>query len=152
MDSARLKTSCIKAFGVISACFTVSIILYAAVNALSGMWIDPKVIMAIAVMNIVLWMITVFRIYIDSGRWARSKPYVIKNFIFMPLYLAVAMTFVAVVFGVGDILILVVAAVVFLAVFSVMQTIVYIRSRMATDRMNDALREYQKEHQGDEQE
>ena len=69
----------------------------------------------------------------------------------MPVYLVVAMLFVVFNFGI-DLIAIGLAAGVFLAVFFVMQTIVYLMSKKRTDLMNDALRQDQKEHLGDEQE
>ena len=151
MGKGRLKRALIKAFIVTSACFITSIVLFAAVSAVCGWLIEPMIPVYMFIMYLVIWGLTVVRMYIDESRWALSKPYIIKNLIFMPFYFVVAMLFVVFVFGV-DILTIGVSAGAFIAVFLVTQIIVYLRSKMNTDLMNDALRQYQKEHLGDEQE
>ena len=152
MDNSRLKKACAKAFSVTAACFIMSIVLVSSVYALFGWWIEPSMIVAMWILFAVIWLLTVIRMYIDGSRWALTKPYVIKNLIFMPLYLAVTMVFLVFVFGGFDLLTLAASAGAFLAVFTVMQVITYIRYKAATDSMNDALRQYQKEHPGDGQE
>ena len=152
MDNSRLKKACAKAFSVTAACFIMSIVLVSSVYALFGWWIEPSMIVAMWILFAVIWLLTVIRMYIDGSRWALTKPYVIKNLIFMPLYMAVTMVFAVFGFGGFDLLTLAVSAGAFLAVFTVMQVIAYIRYKAATDSMNDALRQYQKEHPGDGQE
>ena len=151
MGKGRLKRALIKAFIVTSACFILSVVLFSVVSAICSWQIEPMMLVSMFIMYVVIWGLTVVRMYIDESRWALSKPYIIKNLIFMPFYFVVAMLFVVFVFGV-DILTIGVSAGAFIAVFLVTQIIVYLRSKMNTDLMNDALRQYQKEHLGDEQE
>ena len=151
MDSGRFKRACIKAFTVVSACFAASVVLTSAVSMVLGWSMEPGLILSMFVMFSVLWSLTVIRLIVSGSRWALSKPYIVKDLIFMPVYLVVAMLFVVFNFGI-DFIAIGLAAGVFLAVFFVMQTIVYLMSKKRTDLMNDALRQYQKEHLGDEQE
>lgn len=151
MDKTRLKRACVKAFAVVSACFILSVVLFAAVSAVFGWWIDPMILVSMCVMYLVLWVITAVRMFMDESRWALSKPYIVKNLIFMPFYFVVAMLFVVFAFG-FDIVSIGFAAGAFLTVFLIMQTVVYLMSRKKTDLMNDALKQYQKEHFGDGQE
>lgn len=151
MGKGRLKRAFMKAFIVTSACFILSVVLFSVVSAVCSWQIEPMMLVSMFIMYVVIWGLTVVRMYIDESRWALSKPYIIKNLIFMPFYFVVAMLFVVFVFGV-DILTIGVSAGAFIAVFLVTQIIVYLRSKMNTDLMNDALRQYQKEHLGDEQE
>ncbi len=152
MDDQRLKKACAKAFSITAACFIVSIVLVSSVHAVCGWWIESSMIVAMCILYAVIWLLTVIRMYIDGSRWALTKPYIVKNLIFMPLYLAVTMVFVVYVFGGFDLVTVAVSAGAFLAVFTVMQVITYVRYKAATDGMNDALRQYQKEHSGDGQE
>jgi len=151
MDNGRLKRACLKAFTVVSACFAASVVLTSAVSMVLGWSMEPGLILSMFVMFSVLWSLTVIRLIVSGSRWALSKPYIVKDLIFMPVYLVVAMLFVVFNFGI-DLIAIGLAAGVFLAVFFVMQTIVYLMSKKRTDLMNDALRQYQKEHLGDEQE
>ena len=151
MDNGRLKRAGLKAFTVVSACFAASVVLTSAVSMVLGWSMEPGFILSMFVMFSVLWSLTVIRLIVSGSRWALSKPYIVKDLIFMPVYLVVAMLFVVFNFGI-DLIAIGLAAGVFLAVFFVMQTIVYLMSKKRTDLMNDALRQYQKEHLGDEQE
>ena len=151
MDNGRLKRAGLKAFTVVSACFAASVVLTSAVSMVLGWSMEPGLILSMFVMFSVLWSLTVIRLIVSGSRWALSKPYIVKDLIFMPVYLVVAMLFVVFNFGI-DLIAIGLAAGVVLAVFFVMQTIVYLMSKKRTDLMNDALRQYQKEHLGDEQE
>ena len=86
-----------------------------------------------------------------------GKPFIVKNLIFMPLFLLVALIFAMDVSReegqvIPDFTKLPVYAGIFLLCFTIVQIIGYFRMKAKTDRMNDALLEFRKEHKWDEEE
>ena len=100
MDNGRLKRAGLKAFTVVSACFAASVVLTSAVSMVLGWSMEPGLILSMFVMFSVLWSLTVIRLIVSGSRWALSKPYIVKDLIFMPVYLVVAMLFVVFNFGI----------------------------------------------------
>lgn len=152
MNESRIRISLLKAIPVTAGCFIMSIILYAVGSLVDGALIDPVSILLIFALFSLIYIVNVFRTYIDDTPWAKSKPVVIKNVIFAPVYLILALVFASLIIGVVNIPLLILMGVIFLAVFTVMQLIVYHVAKKDTDLMNDALSVFQKEHGWDEQE
>ena len=96
------------------------------------------------------------RLLFGETNWAKSKPFYIKNLLFMPLYLAVALILVMDIvadMGVTPNLPLIVFCIaIFVVTFTIRQLIEYFIQKAKTDKMNDALIEFQKEHTWDEEE
>ena len=142
----------IKASLIASACFMLCIIAVSSGAMIDGSLLSPEQNLLVLAMAVAVGIVSFFRILTDRCRWAMRKPHIVKNFIFAPLYLAVAVVFIWLIFGQMDIARLIYVCVVFTVVFLIGQTIVYLISKKDTDRMNDALKEYQKEHEWNEQE
>ena len=75
----------------------------------------------------------------------------LKNFIFSPVYLTIAMVMVVWITGMTDIGILMLMGAIFLAVFLTGQLVVYFVAKSKTDKMNDALKIFLKEHEVNEE-
>lgn len=146
MDKKRLSRAFRKAFPITSSSYILSIVLLSSICALFRWMIDPMIIVSTTILFIILGIINVIRMYIDESKWALSKPYIVKNFIFMPIYFVITMIYVIIVFNGFDAATIVICVAAFIAVFMLMQTITYFRFKKDTDLMNDALLNYQKEH------
>ena len=145
MDKNRLSGAFRKAFPITSSSYILSIVLLSSVCALFRWMIDPMIIVSTTILFIILGIFNVIRMYIEESKWALSKPYIVKNFIFMPLYFVITMIYVVLVFRGLDAVAIIICAAAFIAVFMLMQTITYFRFKKDTDLMNDALLNYQKE-------
>ena len=119
-------------------------------------YIEPLNIIKIWMGFFILGVITIIRSVFDTTKWSRSKPFYVKNILFMPLYLIVALTMaMGIVKGQGELLsipLMILYAVLFLIVFTIRQLIEYFLQKAKTNKMNDALKEFQKEHSWDEEE
>ena len=152
MDSSRLKQAFKKAFPVVTAVFSASVVLLAGISALYGELIYPEVVGRLFLVFVMLYFLTVVRMYVAGTRWACNKPYVLVNIMFAPLYFGFA------VLGLfpGNPFLsakdLLIAAPTFIISFTIAQIVVYVYKKANTDRMNDALNEFHKEHQEDEYE
>ena len=152
MDSPRLKQAFKKAFPVVTAVFSASVVLLAGISALYGELIYPEVVGRLFLVFVMLYFLTVVRMYVAGTRWACNKPYVLVNIMFAPLYFGFA------VLGLfpGNPFLsakdLLIAAPTFIISFTIAQLVVYAYKKANTDRMNDALNEFHKEHQEDEYE
>ena len=105
----------------------------------------------------VLGILVFIRVLADTSKWAMGKPYIVKNIIFMPLFLLVSLIFAMDVSRqdgqiLPDFTRLPVYAGVFLLCFTIVQVIGYFITKAKTDRMNDALLEFRKEQKWDEEE
>ena len=152
MNISRAKIAFFKSVPFTAGLFILSIVLFAVGSIIDGNLISPFHILFIFGMFVLIGVINFFRAYIDNSKWAMSKPSVVKNFIFAPIYLVIALVTVIVFTGGTDIVLLLVMGLVFLIVFMVMQTIVYFAAKKKTDKINDALEIFLKEHEGNEQE
>ena len=151
MKKHRAKYALLKSLPFTAGLFILSIVLFAVGSIIDGNLISPFHILWIFGMFVLIGIINFFRVYIDNSKWAMSKPSVVKNFIFAPIYLVIALITVIVFTGGTDIVLLLVMGLVFLIVFMVMQTIVYFAAKKKTDKINDALEIFLKEHEGNEQ-
>lgn len=152
MNHSKVYISLIRSLPITAGTFILSIVLMSVGSLIDGNMISPVNILMVFGMFIVIGVINFFRVYIDGTRWARSKPSVIKNFIFAPVYFVIAMAYIVWLYGGMYLNILFAIGTVFLAVFLIMQLISYFAAKKVTDRMNDALKIFLKEHEGDEQE
>lgn len=152
MKKNRAKYALLKSLPFTAGLFILSIVLFAVGSVVDGNLISPFHILWIFGMFVLIGIINFFRVYIDNSKWAMSKPSVIKNFIFAPIYFVFAMITVIVLTGGTDITALLGMGFVFLTVFLIMQTIVYFKAKKDTDKINDALEIFLKEHEGNEQE
>ena len=144
---------CLTKAAVISAIlFIACIVVFAGVSFALGELMEPNVVFNMLVMSAVIGVINFSRFMLEPTRWAMSKPAVVKNLIFMPAYYVVAMVFVYLNVGWIDWKFFAVYSLLFVAVFAVAQTVRYFIAKADTDKMNDALIEFGKEHFGDEQE
>ena len=149
MDGRRLKPSTKKAYLIALTVFTVSVVLLAGFSAVSGEPVYPEMIVRLFLVDIMVFILTVIRIYVSGSRWAYGKPYILLNIMFAPLYFGAA------VIGLftdnryvtlNDLLL---CALIFIVVFTIAQILSYLIKKAGTDKMNDALNEFQKEHQED---
>ena len=149
MDSARLKQAFRKAFPVVSGVFSASVVLLAGISALYGELIYPEIVGRLFLVFVMLYFLTVIRMYVAGTRWACNKPYILVNIMFAPLYflLAVLGLFTGNAYlSTSDLLIY---TPMFIISFTIAQLVVYVYKKANTDKMNDALNEFQKEHQED---
>ena len=149
MDSPRLKQAFKKAFPVVTAVFSASVVLLAGISALYGELIYPEIVFRLFLVFVMLYFLTVIRMYVAGTRWACNKPYILVNIMFAPLYflLAVLGLFTGNAYlSTSDLLIY---TPMFIISFTIAQLVVYVYKKANTDKMNDALNEFQKEHQED---
>ena len=128
-----------------------SMVLYSVGSIIDGAFIDPKNILKIVLMFILIGAVNFFRFYIDDSKWAKSKPSFVKNFIFSPVYLIIALVVVMWITRKTEIGFLLLMGGVFLTVFLAGQLIVYFVAKRKTDKMNDALKIFLKEHEVNEE-
>ena len=136
MNSKRLKQAFKKAFPITSGVFGASVVLLAGMCALFGELIYPVIIGRLFLTFTMLYFLTVTRMYVAGTRWACNKPYVLVNIMFTG----------------NDFLKtkdLLIAAPTFIISFTIAQIVVYVYKKANTDKMNDALNEFHKEHQND---
>ena len=152
MNRNRAKVAFLRSAPFTAGLFTLSIVLFAVGSIIDGNLISPFHILLIFGMFVLIGVINFFRAYIDNSKWAMSKPSVVKNFIFAPIYLVIALVSVIILTGGTDIILLIGMGLLFLIVFMVMQTIVYFAAKRKTDKINDALEIFLKEHEGNEPE
>ena len=151
MRRSRVKTSLIGSLLISAAAFMLSMVLYSVGSIIDGAFIDPVNILKIVLMFILIGAVNFFRFYIDDSKWAKSKPSFVKNFIFSPIYLTIAMVMTVWITGMTDIGFLILMGVLFLAVFLTGQLVVYFVAKSKTDKMNDALKIFLKEHEVNEE-
>lgn len=149
MNYSKAKKSLIRSFPITAGAFILSIVLFAVGSAIDKAAIDPINILKIFAMFIVIGVINFFRFYIDGSKWSMSKPSVVKNFIFAPIYLILAIAFVIWIVGSVDIRFIALMGAIFITVFMILQTIIYFAAKAKTDKINDALIVFQKEHEED---
>ena len=142
MNQSRVKYSLLRSLPFTAGLFILSIVLFAAGSVVDGSFINPLHILLIFGMFVLIGIINFFRVYIDNSKWAKSKPSVVKNFIFAPVYFVIAMITAVFLNGGANFILLLSMGILFLIVFFVMQTIVYFTAKKATDKMNDALNEF----------
>ena len=152
MTKSKVKNALLKSFVFTAAAFVLGIVLFALGSIYDGNLIQPSSLLLMVLMFGIIEVINFFRVYFDDTKWARSKPAVVKNFIFAPIYFAIAMIFLHLLLGELHFKELILYIGLFLVIFLSGQVIVYFVSKKKTDLMNDALIEFQKEHGWDEQE
>ena len=156
MKEKDLKNSILKAFSRAGVCFSMSILFTGIICCFLNESIPPVIIVKMWITFFILGIITIFRIMADSSKWALSKPFYVKNIVFMPFYLIVSIFFAMSVVESEDMisrtLIFIFYAALFLVAFTITQVISYFIIKAKTDKMNDALIEFQKEHSWDEEE
>ena len=99
-----------------------------------------EIILRLFLVYTMLFVLTVVRTYLIGTKWAQNKPYVLVNIMFAPLYFGFAMLGLytrSSFFKPEDLLLF---AVMFVITFTI---------EARTDKMNDALNEFHKEHQED---
>ena len=159
MDMKRaiqVKAALTKAFSIVAVCFSMSILFIGVFCAVTSFSVEGLELVKIWLTFFILGGITFFRIMIDDTQWAKSKPFFVKNIIFLPLYLVVTLIMAMSIVGMQEILarpyLVLIYAVIFLVTFTVRQLVGYIIEKAKTDLMNDALDSFQKEHSWDEEE
>ena len=150
--SDMLKKNIARASIVASVCFIAGIIFFSIGSLIDGNLITPQQNLLVLGESVAVGALTFLRLLIDRSRWALSRPHILKNFIFAPFYLVIALVTVSLMFGGPDPGYLLLAGGIFLGTFLVLQTVLYLLSKKDTDQMNDALKEFLKEHTGDEEE
>ena len=152
----QVKTALTKAFSIVAVCFSMSILFIGVFCAATNLSVEGMELVKIWLTFFILGGITFFRIMIDDTQWAKSKPFFVKNIIFMPLYLVVTLIMAMSIVGMSEILarpyLVLLYVLIFLIAFTVRQLIGYIIEKAKTDLMNDALESFQKEYSWDEEE
>ena len=87
MNSSRVKIAFFRSAPFTAGLFILSIVLFAVGAIIDGSLISPFHILYIFGMFVMIGIMNFFRAYIDNSKWAMSKPSVVKNFIFAPIYL-----------------------------------------------------------------
>ena len=151
MRRSRIKTSLIGSFLIAGVFFMLSMVLFSVGSIIDGAFIDPLHILKIFLMFMLITAVNFFRFYIDDSKWAKSKPSFVKNFIFSPVYLTIALVMVVWITGIAEIGFLILMGGLFLTVFMTGQLIVYFVAKRKTDKMNDALKIFLKEHEVNEE-
>ena len=151
MRRSRVKTSLIGSLLITGAAFMLSMVLFSVGSIYDGAFIDPVNILKIFLMFILIGTVNFFRFYIDDSKWAKSKPSFVKNFIFSPVYLTFALVTAVWITGLTNIKFILLMGAVFLTVFMTGQLIVYFVAKRKTDKMNDALKIFLKEHEVNEE-
>ena len=156
MSRERFKNIVKHSFSMVAVCFSMGILFIGVGFSFFDIYIEPVNIIKIWMGFFILGVITIIRSVFDTTKWSRSKPFYVKNILFMPLYLIVALTMaMGIVKGQGELLsipLMILYAVLFLIVFTIRQLIEYFLQKAKTNKMNDALKEFQKEHSWDEEE
>ena len=159
MDMKRViqvKAALTKAFSIVAVCFSMSILFIGVFCTVTSFSVEGMELVKIWLTFFILGGITFFRIMIDDTQWAKSKPFFVKNIIFLPLYLIVTLIMAMSIVGMQEIMarpyLVLVYVVIFLVTFTVRQLVGYIIEKAKTDLMNDALESFQKEHSWDEEE
>lgn len=151
MRRSRVKTSLIGSLLITGAAFMLSMVLFSVGSIYDGALINPVNILKIFLMFILIGTVNFFRFYIDDSKWAKSKPSFVKNFIFSPVYLTFALVTAVWITGLTNIKFILLMGAVFLTVFMTGQLIVYFVAKRKTDKMNDALKIFLKEHEVNEE-
>lgn len=151
MRRSRVKPSLIGSLLVTGVCFMLSMVLFSVGAIIDGAFINPVSILKIFLIFMLITAVNFFRFYIDDSKWAKSKPSFVKNFIFSPVYLTFALVMVVWISSITDIGYLLLIGGLFLAVFMTGQLIVYFVAKRKTDKMNDALKIFLKEHDVNEE-
>ena len=146
MDSKRLIKAAKKAFFLITAVFSGCVVLVAAATAFYGELIYPEVIGRLVFIAVLLFFLTTFKIYLSGTKWACNKPYVVVNLMFAPFYFGCGMMGIYMFNSQTDPKDIFFFALIFLIIFSIMQLVVYLVKKAGTDKLNDALNDYHKEH------
>ncbi|SHI27871.1 Protein of unknown function [Butyrivibrio fibrisolvens DSM 3071] len=157
IDRTRIKIAVQKSLSRAAIFFSITALFVGIVFAFEGAYFEPVALIKLWVTFFVLGIIMFFRILADSSKWAMGKPFIVKNLIFMPLFLAVSLIFAMDVSRHNEQILpafpnLLIFALIFLLVFSITQIISYYVIKARTDRMNDALLEFRKEQKWDEEE
>ncbi len=156
IEKNRIKNAILKSVSIAAISFSVGILFMSIALAFGNIYIAPIKILKVWMAFFLMGIFTFFRIMFDTSKWALSKPFIIKNLLFMPLYLVTALVLAMdlikdeVELAKGSLLLI--YAGIFLVVFSVRQFIEYFRQKAKTELMNDALYNFQKEHKWDEEE
>lgn len=143
---------CLKKAALLSAIlFIACIVLMACISYAYGEMIEPRVVLNVFAMSAIIGALNFCRFMLEPTRWGMSKPAVVRNIIFFPAYYAVALVFVYLNVGWLDWKFFALYSLLFMVTFMLAQTVRYFIAKANTDKMNDALKEFNKEHFGDEQ-
>lgn len=152
MDKTKIRNRILKAYLLHVSLFSITVVLIAGAFAAGGEAIQPSMIGRVSALYVTLFVLTLIRIRVADTAWAKDKPYVLINIMFMPLYLIVSLLWLFAFNPFFELREMPLLAGIFLVTFTVAQTIVYFCKKNDTDRMNDALNEFLKEHRENEYE
>ena len=152
MKHSKIKISLIKSLPITAGAFILSIVLFSVGSIIDGTWINPISILKMFAIFTLIGIVNFFRILIDGSRWSMTKPSVVKNFIFAPVYLVLALALVVWITESWDIGFLALIGIVFIIIFMIGQTISFFIAKSKTEKLNDALKIFLKEHEEDEKE
>lgn len=157
MDEKKMLIALKKSISRAAILFSLTVLFIGIIYAFEGASIQAVVLIKLWITFLAAGILIFFRVLADSSKWAMGKPFIVKNLIFMPLFLLVALIFAMDVSReegqvIPDFTKLPVYAGIFLLCFTIAQIIGYFRMKAKTDLMNDALLEFRKEHKWDEEE
>ena len=157
MDEKKMLIALKKSISRAAILFSLTALFIGIIYTFEGAAIGPVVLIKLWITFLVAGILIFFRVLADSSKWAMGKPFIVKNLIFMPLFLLVVLIFALDVSReegqvIPDFTKLPVYAGIFLICFTIAQIIGYFRIKAKTDLMNDALLEFRKEHKWDEEE
>ncbi len=157
IDREKFKIAVKKSVSRAAICFSLTALFIGIIFAYEGTSIGPIVLIKLWLVFFVLGIIFFFRMLADTNKWAIGKPFIVKNLIFLPLFLLAFLIFVMDISrgegdGMPDFSKLPLYTGIFLLCYTVFQIIGYFRMKAKTDRMNDALLEFRKEQKWDEEE
>ena len=83
MNDERFKQILKKSFKTAAICFSMGIFFFGISFSLSGSYIKAVYIVKIWIAFFILGLLTVARLLFGETNWAKSKPFYIKNLIFI---------------------------------------------------------------------
>ena len=86
MDVSRLKNAFIRSFHIITALFTMTIVLTFGAIAITGETLPSSMIGRLILIFTLLLPLVMLKIYLTRSKWAQNRPYVLMNIIFMPFF------------------------------------------------------------------
>ena len=156
MRGERLKKIVRKSFSISAVCFSMGILFFGISLSFFNIYFNPIYLVKMWIAFFILGVLSVFRLIFGETKWCKNKPFYVKNLIFMPFYLITAIVVVVdIIRDMGvtpSISLILIYAAIFMIAFTLRQIFQYFIDKAKTDKMNDALIEFQKEHKWDEEE
>ena len=138
-----------------AVCFSLGTLFFSVGFAISGESIDPVKIIKIWITFFVIGIILFLRMCLDESKWAMGKPFILKNLLFMPPCLLATLILCKDLIRDEDFpnarSLMILFAGIFMITFTIKQIASFFITKARTEKMNDALKEFQKEHEWNEE-